>query len=368
MKSLVRLIVIVLTITLTLLITPNRTTNAVTSDKLAIDLDEAIEAGIRDSIDIKIINEKIKNAESRLSYADRIAGIKGNESWITDEERAENRRDVVLKPVQKKNILEVLKLQKAESIDSIKASITKSFYTYLLIQKQIINQEAATKRLEKKYEIVKAQVSLGVESKASLDSIELELMTGAQKKRLLLRDSDNEKINLNSLLSRPITQELRLNEKEIPVSDFDIDIEEVINKRIKNSSQILAALNSKAEAKIEYDIINYSSTKIIPDGVEQAEDKLLDATYNYESLLKEQESSILNEYNDLLNLRDDIDIKKYQLEISEMDLKKSQVQYDKGVINIVQYNNSCEALDSAKVAYEKAKLDHFLAISKFIIN
>lgn len=347
-----------------LLLSPNVVIAA--SQQKFEDLDQLIDIAINESITIKLIDEKIKNAENRLSYAIRNASIKKNENWVTDKERAELKKIVELVPVQKKNTVEVLKLEKIEKVNMLKMDITKAYSTYLLTQEQIKNQQRAIDGLKKKLEVVKVQVSKGMAKIAALDSIEITLKTAEQQFALLSRDLSNNSINLNSLLGRPLKSTIVLSEREVPVPSLYSSIEDITNNKIANSSHMLQTLNNMTEAKIEYDITNFSSTNVIPDGLEQAENKLLDASFDYKDLLQNIECNVLNDYNNLLNLQDDVNIKKLQVEISIKELVKAKVQYERGLIDIITYNSVTQSFENSEIAYKKAKLDYFISVEKFI--
>jgi outer membrane protein TolC len=274
--------------------------------------------------------------------------------------------ELELDPLQKRNTVQVLKLQKNEKINSLKMEVTKAYFTYLMIQEQLASQDKAMERLNKKLEIVKAQVAAGVLNKTALSDIEVALKLVDQQKTLLTRDLSNISMRVNSLLGQPIKAVFKIAKQDIPVPDLNINLEQLIVEKNTKSSKLLQALNTKAEAKIQYDITNFSSLKVIPDGIEQAENQLLNATYDYNNLLSSQECDILNEYNSLLNLKDDVDIKKLKLDVSEKELKKAKAEYDLGLIDVIKYNSTIQSNEDLVTAYKNAQLDYFIAAETFI--
>lgn len=361
MRKIKRLLSHVLAGTMLCLLASPYTVSAASQQSEMINLEQAIGMALNKSTVVTLIDEKIKNAQYRLDYAIRNAGIRKNDSWTTDEYRTQLKTDVELAPVQKRNTVQVLKLQKAEKINSLKMDVTKAYFTYFLTQGQLTSQDNAIERLKKKLQIVNAQVSSGVASKTAISDIEVAIKMAEQQKAIFTRDLSNISINLNSLLGRPIKSSLQLIKQELPVLEFNIKLEDLIDKKIASSSQILQALNTEVEAKIEYDITNFSSIKVIPDGMEQAENKILNASYDYKNLLQNMECNVMNDYNNLLNLQDEVAIKKHQIDVSEKELKKAKVEYDLGLIDIIKYNSEIQSNEDSVIAYKKAQLDYFVA-------
>jgi len=339
--------------------------SAASQQSEAVNLEQAIDLATNKSTAVTLIDQKIKNAQSRLDYAIRNASIRLNDSWTTDEYRKQLKTDIELAPVQKRNTFLVLKLQKAEKINSLKMDVTKAYFTYLMIQEQLTSQDKAIERLKKKLEVVNAQVASGMANKSAISNMEVAIKSAEQQKAMFARDLSNTSINLNSLWDRPIKSPIELISQEIPVLELDIKLEELIDKKIASSSAVLRALNTEAEAKIEYNITNFSSIKEMPDGVEQAENKLLNASYDYKNLLKNMEYNVLNDYNNLLNLKDDVDIKKLQVEVSEKELKKAKAEYDMGLTDIITYNSKIQSNEDSIIGYKKAQLDYFIAAVVF---
>lgn len=365
MKKFKRILSYVLVISMICLLASPYTGSAASQQSGMINLEQAIDIATNKGIEITLIDTKIKNAQSRLDYAVRNAGVKKNDSWITDAQRAQLKTEVELAPIQKRNTVEVLKLQKAEKIVSLKMEVTKAYFTFLMTQEQLTSQDKAIERLKKKLEIVNAQVASGVANKTAISTIEVAIKSQEQQKAIFTRDLSNISINLNSLLGRPIKSILELAKQELPVVKLDINLEELIDKKFASNSRILGALNTEAEAKIQYNITNFSSIKVIPDGIEQAENAVLDASADYKNQLDDMECKVMNDYNNLLNLKDDVDIKKLQADVSEKELKKAKAEYDIGLISIITYNSAVQNYDDSVTAYKKAQLDYYVSAVVF---
>lgn len=353
-----------LAVSISLFIPFSYSVNAETQKNSAINLEQAKVMAVEQSPELEMMGTQIINAQKRLGYATRKAQIT-DDVWSTDEGRAEVKKTKELVPVQKKNATEVLKLLKEEKIKSINIDVTKQYFTYLLTMEQLENQNNTINRINDKLKAIKAQISVGKANESDLQETEVALQTAEQQKDLLTRDLNNTVLGLNSLLGRSIESEIVLIKQDIPFYKLNVDIDEVIQKRIETSSEILQAKNNEAEAKIEYDIASFTSASEISDDTERAEDKLLNAGYDYKKLLKDTEINVLNEYNNVLNLRDDIEIKQLQVDLLKKQMDKAKVQYDRGLINIISYNNAIQSFEDADIACKKAKLDYFIAAETF---
>ncbi len=366
MKNVKKFIVYMLT--LIMVIASNTLPSSASPEKPieVITLDKASEMAINNSTKLKLYDEKISNAEKRLSYAVRVAEIRKNDSWHTDEYRKEVKTALELTPVQKRNILMVLKLQKSEEEKSIRINVAKNYYDYLLKETQISDQEKAIDRIKKNIETVKVQLTKGLVTKDALEKTELTLKTAEQQYSKLQRDLDSICIQLNSMLGRPIKTEIRLQSTVIPVKDSNFELDKLISIKKANSSQVLQAANSEQEARIEFDIANYSSTKEIPDGVDNAKNRLLDSSADYKKTISDIECNVLNDYNTLQNLRDDIEISKYKVEVKNIEYQRAKIQYERGITDFIKYNDALQSLESVQMEYENAKLDYYVAYEKFV--
>ncbi len=354
---------VAITVAISILIVLSNTVGAVSLDK-QITLGQAQEVVLKNN-SVQLIDNQISNAQKRLDYAKRKAEIT-QESWNTDDQMMEVKKVKELIPVQKKDSLEVLQLQKNEKISSLKLDITKAYFEYLFTEEKMQSQINAINRLNGKLKILKAKVAAGGELKSTVEETEVAIETAEQQKEIIERDLSSLAIDLNSLLGRPLSSNINLVKQDVPFYEANkIDIKKVLIDREAKSSSILKALNDWNEAKIEYEIIKLNSTKMIPDGLEEAEDKLLIAEYDYNKLLLDEENNVLTEYNELLNLRDDIDIKVMESNFNKKQMNIAKTQYNNGYINIVTYNDSIQKYEDSVIAYEQAKLNYYLASEKF---
>ncbi len=363
MKKFKSILTWVMVFTLIMSIAVPTSVSATVQSQKEIDLEQAKKSADQ-NISIKLIDEQIKNAQARYDYAVRKAGVT-NDDWPTDEIRAEVKRLKELEPAQKRNAVEVLKLQRAEKLTSIKLDITNAYFTYLFTQEQQKNQAATIERLSKKLQIIKSQFRSGKINESVLTETEIAFEEAEQQKDSIDRELSNITMKLNSLLGRSLDAQLKVVSQNIPFYDLKIDLNKLTSDRIAASSKILQAKNNEAEAKIEYDIANFSSTQTVPEGLEDAQDKLLQAGYEYKQLVIDEEHNVLNEYNNLLNLRDDISIEELKMKYSQKQMNIAEVQYKKGLIDIIAYNSSIENYEDSLIAYKKAQLDYFIAAETF---
>lgn len=334
-----------------------------------ISLESAIETALSNSKELKLYDDKITYAKQRydLAYAKSASAMA--KGWDDDTELISNKKEELLYPLQRKNQIEQLVWEKQNKAESLERDVTKAYYEVLNKNTLITLREKSVKRLQNELEIKKKQVKSGTEVQSTVTSLQISINQEQQKVSSLIRDRDVQVIKLNGLLGLELGSGTKLKQVDIPsYSVDDINIEKITEELSSKYHDILKAQKDLDEARLEYDIIKKYSSKPDTNGIEDVEDRVLDAEYNLEEIKKDTNVKVRSDFNTLLNLLDDIEINRLEFEktkkLSEIAAAKNKL----GQITLVDYEKVNANEDEAQIALEKAKLDYLIAYETFRTN
>ncbi|ACL77683.1 TolC family protein [Ruminiclostridium cellulolyticum] len=329
-------------------------------------LESAIETALSNSKEVKLYDDKITYAKQRydLAYAKSASAMA--KGWDDDTELISNKKEELLYPLQRKNQIDQLIWEKQNIAESLELDITKAYYEILNKNTLITLREKAVKRLQNELEIKKKQVKSGTDVQSTVTSLQISINQEQQKVNGLIRDRDVLKIKLNGMLGLDLNSVITLKKVDIPVNNIDnINIEKIAEEQIVKSHDIIKAKKDLEEARLEYDIVKKYSYKPDTNGIEEVEDRVLDAEYALEEMGKDLNVKILSDFNSLMNLRDDIEINRLEYEKTEKLAEVASVKHKLGQITLVDYEKVKASEDEAKIALEIAKLDFLIAYENF---
>jgi outer membrane protein TolC len=114
--------------------------------------------------------------------------------------------------------------------------------------------------------------------------------------------------------------------------------------------------------KQDYDIKKLSGEQM---AIKSAEDKATDLSFSIIDQQRTVEQKIRTDYNNILNLRNEINIQKLSYDMAKKKYDIDKLKYDKGLITVIDYLKTSGELDSALVAYNKAQLDYYTGVQDF---
>ncbi len=338
------------------------------------DLQTAIDTAITNSNSLKLYDEKIKNAIDIYYRYNELAVSASDAPVLTGEEVQktndlyfiENRKIQVFYPEQKRNDLNNLKYQKQNKIIDIKLNVTESYFTLLSIEQQIAYQKALISRLEADLKVKKNDVKLGRSVQSAVTEIELDIKKANNALVQLNREEQKAKMSLNSLLGRQITEELQIKDMDVPETKYDnIDIKAIIEDRQKNNNKIKDIKLKLDLAKLEAEIVEENTNREDPVELDSLEDEKLNQEYALKDELINIEKNIYQQNNTILNLKDEIEIKSLNKEISEKNLEIAQEKLRLGLMSKSALNSVIDVAEQADNEYLKAKLNYYLEVQRF---
>lgn len=357
----------VLTISL-LLTSLTNVSFAASTEKL--DYKSALDLSVSSSENLKVQDSKIKTAQDRYyNYCNFAVDAKykvGN----SDVEQIEYRKQELLYPLQKFNALTYLKYDKDAAIKNLKLDLTDKYFSFLIINKEIELQSKVIENTKKELEIATSKLKAGKLTNTSFESIQSSLSEENFNLEQLRRSRLNAEMALNYLIGNELEKDINIAEVDVPKADYSISIDaQQLDKLISNYQNtdinVKKAKNDLEEANIELKIINDNTNNKNYTGKEALEDTVTNSTYKVNSALATVESTIRKEYNNLLNLNDDVSISSIKYEMAKKDVELGQKKYELGLTDYSSILNQIVQRDNAEIALLKAKLSFYIQSLKF---
>lgn len=354
---------IIITVIVVLIMTS--TVWAAQNGNVTISLDEAIKTAIENDQQLKLTDEKIKLAQRRYNSAVAIAKDAPDKYWSTDAQHVANKNEELLYPLQRETELNELKWQRKNLERKLRIEITKLYYQILQKQQSLNNQKSAISRTKAEYDSMKKKVEAGILTDSTLLSYELAMNEADLALKKIQTDLDDFNINFNDRLGVSLDTVVILKKTDLPTESVSVtSIDELAAEVVAASHDIKKLEANKLIDKTKYDILRqyYYNT---PDECETLEDKLLNYDYDIRDKKVAVELKIRQDYNNLLNLKDDITIKELdynqKLKLMEIEKKKS----DLGLSTSLDYIRAVGNRDDAFFSLNSARLSYFIAILDF---
>lgn len=336
------------------------------------------------TVDLKDIQRLARDNNSELNLLEEQIELK--DKWYDDsleekegESKYEEEMREYITPYRKQLEIKNLKWQVDKEQDEIILSSTKMYYAILNKAAMIENQKKKIERLKKVVENKKKRIEAGVDAQYTLVSDEANLKEAETTLVQLQNEEQNLKIQLNLNIGNEVSAKLDLKKVEIPYTEFKIDD---INKKISTALaeyHTISYLVEKQKIDIQerallesYVDDDLSELERLYGGVdyqsklEEIEDELLTTKYDIDNEKKNVEAKIRIDYNNILNLQNDVEIKKLSYENAQTYLQVEEAKYRAGQSTQMDCYIAQESVDAALYEYNTAKLNYYIAVESFI--
>lgn len=329
-----------------------------------INLKDAIKAAMENNINIKNLSDKINLAQRRYKYACDVSQDAEKRYGKTYDEHVESKKEEFLYPMQRKFELDELIWQKSEAERSLQLNVAKLYYQIHNKKEQISLQEQVIRSLNNEYSMKQKQVAAGIIAETSILPLELTLDEAEFKLSIYQNDLEILFMDMNKLIGYDIDQKLNLRPLDIPQTDLsDIDIDELAELAVDQAHSVKKLEAEKAIKEKEYWIVATFSEKV--SNADSIEEQILDYDYYIRDEKVSVEYKIRSEYNNILNLTDEITIRKLDLEKSERLLSIAKTKVNIGLLTEIDLHNAQIDRDTALFNYNKSILDHYIAVLNF---
>jgi len=354
------------TILILLILLDSTVLSAFASDNKYISLQDAINTVNGMSSSLKILDDKIKLAESKYEAALRNRDSASSKYWSSSNERLNNAKTEFVLPLQKKSELDELKYKYHDTKETLRLEVIASYHEILIKQRQITTQQQKVERVKYEYEIKKKYEDIGKITLSELIPYEI----AVEQALTLLETLQNELYGLyfgfNQKLGYNMDQKLVLKNETITVNEYIVDdIDKLAADVVAGSYSINKIINDKAiKEKERWVYIGYSYGAT-PDEIETLDRDILSLDYRISDEKLNVEYKVRSDYNNLLNLFDEIAIKKlvYDRTIKLSDIEKTKYEY--GISNLIDYQKVQGDSDIAFDEYNKACLKYYIEVMKF---
>lgn len=329
-----------------------------------LSLAEAREIALKNNKQTIIDDLEIKSKEKALETAKENAAMAsdafGPESVLNNRIR----KEVRVKEAEAN--LETARRKKQDNIEKLKLNISSTFNNILLAQKELEKELRKLEIAEEKYEIAKRKYNIRSISEDTLSNIEYEVIS-----RSLSVESAKEKlksldIRLKDLLGLDLDgPELVIN-GEINMADFEeLDIDLLVAETIDSDTGVFSAAGKYNVAKR---IMELTEELIKPDTEIYIGNKinLETALRDYIAAKRNREVDIRNSYNDLLNLRDNVDLALRYEELQKRKLENAKTRYEAGKITKEEYLQAEESFIDAVYNKYRAICDFNIKYENFL--
>lgn len=283
-------------------------------------------------------------------------------------------------PFKRQLEIKDLQWQRDQKQDEVVLASTKAYYDITLQNQMIELQQKKIERLTILLEYKKEKIKLGTEAATSLIDDETNLKDAQIKLQQLKNDEEKLRMELNMKVGNPVDKKLNLKNSEIPYEPFQVkNLEAVVENMLTKYHTINYMEEEEKIAIKEKDIVEdyenaHSASELEraanPSGdykskVENLEDQLIELKYKMDDEKKNIEAKVRMDYNTLLNLNDDVEVKKLDYEKAQTLLKTEKAKFDAGRSTKVQCDAAEESVLMALCEYNRAKLNYYVAVEKF---
>lgn len=341
------------------------------SDKVSeLDVNDIIKLTTSNNSELNLFNKKI---EVKKKWYIEALDEQPNESDYKKDMR------LYVYPFSREHEIKELEWERDEKQNEVIIASTSAYYD-ILIQEQLIElQEKKIARLTKALDNKKQKINYGLETVVSLIDDETNLKDANTNLEKLKNDEKVLRMKLNMKTGNTVDKILNLKQVEIPYSTFEVkDLDDVVENMVTKYHTITSLIEKEEidekEKEIAHRYTGFNTTEIEnalnPNGdfknrEETLDDEITEIHYKMDDEKKNIESKVRIDYNNILKIKNNIEMKKLDYEKANIlfETEKSKLQH--GSSTEIQYNLAEENILSALCDYNKAKLDYYIAVENF---
>ena len=325
-------------------------------------LEDAINMAMENNPQFVNADTKIKNAEKQLEEA------KKEQKNVKGVIRLPSAFSLV--PVkngyyveQAKIGVESAKREKVKLENTLRYEVTQKYYSVKLAEALLRSTQDAYKIATENKNAIDIQYELGfvskldvnnaaymvMQTKAACDKYERNLSVARENLKISIQ-ADGKDVNII------LTDGIEYQPFEANVSE---DIEKAMETRLDVYS--LKAACELAKKYLETTLVlGYKSSEY-----SAANQTLVQSEYTYANSKKLIGLSIMSAYNEILNTEDSLKLAEQNLELKTQEYNVAKVQCEIGMITNTQLTGALNAVTSAEIELENAKLNYKLAVEKY---
>lgn len=254
-----------------------------------------------------------------------------------------------------------------DTIESETLSAIESYYDYLLLTKEINNQNTEIIRLNEELAAVNKRIELGTATINSRTTKELEIATADYALSQLKEDKESLFLDLNLMLQQDLETILVIEEVNVPFEVYETeDILEDIAE-VQETNQGIWQLEKQLDLdEIEIDILDKRNfSKQYSDQIDALENNVKQGRLDISDKKLSLEYDVRSQYNGLLNDYDSVKINELELDNLKITLGNLSKRYEVGFETENTVKVAEENVATAELELLQAKLDYYVAVETY---
>jgi hypothetical protein len=345
-------------------------TNSVTGVNISdLTLDEALNSVESNSIELQSLNKKIDSLNKQLDNDKRqVISIDANgksQSQYANGQYAQIMVQKQITPVQDQQNIDDEKNSKDETINSIKFDLEKQYMNAITAKNQADNINKNITDLNEQIKQTQAKIDLGQLTKDSVNPLNV------QKSQLLSQLSSpyiqeqQSILNIKKYLNIDLNSTLNLATAKKDFTKFDdTDIESKIKDAVQKDYNLSSIQKNIDIQKIQVDI----QTKYAYNSLTEPKNSQLtlqDLQNKIEDTGTNLDVNLWKAYYTLKNDEDNVQSQVVAQESAQMNYDKANESFNNGIIEKVALDSAELALNTQKVATQKAINDYMVVQEQF---
>ncbi len=326
------------------------------NDAKKLSLNQAIDEGIKNSTDLKVLNLNIEIKEIELDQANRNEkNYKGSAGTVEGFKLDAN---MYSKAAQ--NALDEEKIKKDYKIEDLKYKTTQAYYGalqakdyYEVTNNNLTNAQKSRDNVKKKYD-------LGVASKSDLYMADIALDEAKANLETKKTDMQSAYRKLNMTLNYPLDTKIELISK-FEEKKFDVDLNKDILTAYENRFDMIKMTHDYEIVKLDFETnsVKYPSNTYVYKTKERNVAKIENLMANSKQMV---EFDIKKKYDSVNNNIRQIEIAKSKVDKANEGLRLKKLSYDAGMSTLLEVQEAANTSYSANISLSQAVSSYNLSI------
>ncbi|WP_097026529.1 TolC family protein [Clostridium peptidivorans] len=332
----------------------------VTASNNNVSRTDAIKLALDNNRDLGQLLEKNKTA--KLDYEEAV-DVKYKEG--DSELETAKRQD--LYPMKTEKAVKDSENEISEKKKSLEVDVEEKYFS-ILIQDELINlQNYKVETLYKQLENKNKQVEQGTMEKTSTMVEELNLEVGKSELLKLQREKQNLLMNLKNIMGKNFNDNIVLSSGEIPVAELKLkNLDDTIKQKVQDSYEVVSLEKNKELLEKEKEVTNDNNAEeLYDDQIKILGNNIIQANYDIKDKQISIEYKLRSDYNSLLNLKDDIEIKKLDYEKNKKLWESAVKRQEVGMSTEIETRQAKKVMDNSGILLKQAQLKYYVAVRNF---
>lgn len=241
------------------------------------------------------------------------------------------------------------------------------FYDYKYLQDEIKLQQGKIERLKRTLSQVETKIGLGTATVSAKTTAELDIQRAEYDMQVLVNDRERIFLDLNRLMGYDFDTQLVFDDTPLVVEKYVSDnLQEDIDYVLEHNGDLIKLSYEKDLASIDRRIyVDANGDEDNDATLTSKSESITNLAADLKSEIQSTEYEVRSKYNALLNSYDAFVIKELEQKNLQMTLDIKTKRFNVGMETQSSVDLAQENLDFAKLSYEKAKLDYYVAVESY---